>query len=91
MADHPMVSIDRTVVETNTFYVSIAESATSTAAFRDALLEGGVHINPPLPGSRWVRFVTHLGIDREAIDTTIRIVRRTLASMEAIRTRGDAP
>jgi threonine aldolase len=74
----PGLALDRAVVETNIFYVEVVREGLTAQAFVDRLGELGVVVNRPSAGRRTVRFVTHLGIEREDIDRALAIIAEAL-------------
>jgi threonine aldolase len=76
----PGVVLDRAVVETNIFYVSVERADMDIGAFAMRLAESGVLVNPPSRGRSTVRFVTHLGVSADDIDTALAAVGRIMGA-----------
>jgi threonine aldolase len=71
----PGLVVDRALVETNIFYVSADRPDMDIGTFAQRLADAGVLVNPPSRGRDTVRFVTHLGVSAEDIETALEAAR----------------
>jgi threonine aldolase len=80
----PGLRLDREEVQTNIFFVTLVTDAPTPREFAAALRERGILVSAPRGASRTLRLVTHYGVTREDIETT-------LAAVEEVLRDGGAP
>jgi threonine aldolase len=70
-------------VQTNIFFATLLPDTLSPRAFVAALRERGILVSPPRGEGRTVRLVTHFGVTRDDIATTLSAVAEILAEAAA--------
>jgi threonine aldolase len=79
----PGIAIDRDVVQTNMFFITVSPPAPSALELSARLREHGILCGAAKDGSPLIRLVTHYGIEREDIDRAIEVFNKILARQPA--------
>lgn len=77
LADIPGIEIDPDTVETDIVFFELVRDDMTPAELSEHLRERGVLVSPKV--GRWLRAVTHYGIEAEDIDAALTAFRRVLA------------
>jgi threonine aldolase len=79
----PQLAVDRDAVQTNIFFATLVTDTLTPRALVAALKERGILVSPPRGAGRTIRLVTHFGVTREDIATTLGAVAQILAEDDA--------
>lgn len=83
LAEMPGINLDINRVQTNIVIFDVKGTGLSAAQFLATLREQGVLMSP-IEGDR-IRALTHLDVDRKAIDEAIAVIRRAVAGIAGQR------
>jgi threonine aldolase len=79
----PQLAVDRDAVQTNIFFATLVTDTLTPRAFVAALRARSILVSPPRGAGRTIRLVTHFGVTREDIATTLGAVAQILAEDDA--------
>ncbi len=83
LRDLPGIAIDRDLVQTNMFFITVSQPAPSALELSARLREHDILCGAARDGSPLIRLVTHYGIEREDIDRAIDAFTQILSRQPA--------